>query len=391
MADLTILDAPETPAPLFAFRALKSAIFGSPNDDDERNKENFNSKAAQALSSKTSIVRAMSLSPSKRRKANPCPSPAKSILRAPGIPTPRKQNTNVTFKDLTPSLSPVLRRQDNVTTEQPRVQTTELTNGATISRTAQPKLKSVRVAAAPAQDPASEYQIPRTAIAVERASTMFDIEAYKRSTEKEMKKLVRYGQKMREFARNQEQENTKLRITLEKLQRENEELRQREIDCESRRLGKEKESQSMKEGLRSRVIDTNSTSRSVEETSPKQLSTNRADTKSTQAAAAPRGLSPHMPKALLWRQRPCSPLKRKASTQLMPEPLLPETLARSGRSVAQVAKSSNSARDGQTAGSTSARLPPDRLAAARERVRRKAELRKAADANPSSPDNWDAL
>jgi hypothetical protein len=392
MADFTILDAPETPAPLFAFRALKSAIFGSP-DDDERNKENAtHPKSAHALRPKTSEVRAVFLSPSKRRKTNHCPSPAKSILRTPGIPTPRKPNGNVTFKDVTPSLSPVLRQQESVSTKQSPVQISEIIHGANISTAPQAKPKSVTVAAPSVEERASKDQASQDTKVVENASVTFDIDAYRTSTEKEMKKLVRYGQKMREYARNQEQENTKLRIALEKLQKENEELRRHETHRESRGSGQRKESQGVKEGRPLSVKDSKAASRSVKEPKPNtQLSKNQADVKSTNSSPATRSTSSGMPQTKIQAQKPPSPLKRKASTQLMPEPPLPDTLTGPGRPNTQSSKEFDSEKNGQSSRSAGARFPPDRLAAARERVRRKAELRKRTDANPSSPVNWGDL
>jgi hypothetical protein len=393
MADFTILDAPETPAPLFAFRALKGAIFGSPNDEDERNKENATQpKSAHALRPKTSEARAVFPSPSKRRKTNPCTSPAKSILRTPDIPTPRKPNTNVTFKDVTPSLSPVLRRQESVSTKHNPVQRTEIIHGTNVSTAAQAKSKSAKVAAPSVEEPASKDQTSQDTKVVENASLTFDIDAYRASTENEMKKLVRYGQKMRDYARKQDLENTKLRVALERLQRENEKLRLHENDRKSRGSGQKKESQSAKGARQSGVTDSTTISRSVEEPKPStQLSKNQAEVKSIKSFAATRSSSSGMPQTKIQAQKPPSPLKRKASTQLMPEPPLPDTLKSPGRSNTESGKEFDGAKNAQSFRPAGARLPPDRLAAARERVRRKAVLRKGTDANPSSPVDWGAL
>src|SRR5277367_4910347 len=138
-----IPDGPETPAPVFAYRALRGILFGSPDDDSVvgDNKENVEpppiplpirgsssgtgtrggrARPIMTTSSPTKhtatttqrgIARDSPLtSPARSKQLRSLQqSPAKSILRTPGVPTPRRRGTaNVSFKDVRPSVSPAL-------------------------------------------------------------------------------------------------------------------------------------------------------------------------------------------------------------------------------------------------------------------------------------------
>lgn len=76
-------EPPETPAPIFAVRALKSAIFGSPKSDDDE----VHTMPTQA--SKIPTLRRDFTAPA------PAPSPTKSILLTPGTVVARRKT--VTF------------------------------------------------------------------------------------------------------------------------------------------------------------------------------------------------------------------------------------------------------------------------------------------------------
>lgn len=383
MADFTILDAPETPAPVFAFRALKGVIFGSPNNDNElHNKENANpTEPVRTLRSKISALRAPSVSPLKRRKINQNASPAKSILRIPGIPTPRKQNANVTFKDVTPSLSPELTRKSLVPTEQLAGQDLKSTNIADPSRTESakhplPQGSSLVV-------PQLGTEIP----ALQQAHVTFDFEAYRLSTEKEMKKLVRYGQKMREYARKQDEENTKLRMALEQLQKENEELLCRERLRDDVRPAKD---DNLGNHEPVRQVPTAKVGKSqVSGTAVAKMSRMSASQmKENQAAVSLASRSPDAAKAKSSTHGQISPLKRKASMQLRPGTLLPHNSTQVDSQVNNALFNENNVANSRPVG---AQLPLERVVAARERIRLKAELRRKTTANPSSLLNWDAL
>lgn len=390
MAEFTILDVPETPAPIFAFRALRGAIFGSPNEDEQRSKENASSpKHVQTLRSKISALRAPSLSPSKRRKTNQYASPAKSILRTPGIPTPRRQNTNVTFKDVTPSLSPELARRDPLPKERPLA---EDTKGVTLfsANQALPTLHQDTFVALPKLS--NRTQAVPTSAVPEQACAVFNFEAYRLSTEKEMKKLVRYGQKMREYARKQDDENTKLRIALDKLQKENEELRQRERLNQYSRPGKQAQTLQRKEEAGLQVLTARHGKKLNADTDVMritQLNADQLDAKLTMSSAA--RCSSAISKASPPKHGQLSPLKRKASTQLRSEISLPHKSKTPIQPDPQAANKSSAEKSAPSPGPATARLPLERVAAARERIRLKAELRRKTAATASSPVNWNAL
>ena len=393
MADFTILDAPETPAPVFAFRALRNVIFGSPNNGDEGSKENAGSpKQAPTLRSKISALAGPSLSPSKRRKTNQYASPAKSILRTPGIPTPRKQNTNVTFKDVTPSLSPELTRKTFAPNVVPLPEDAKPAVVATQPSTICPLPIRPLETSTMAPKPANKNQPAPVIKSSQQTSATFDFEAYKLSTEKEMKKLVRYGQKMREYARKQDEENTKLRIALEQLQKENEELRNRErlrgasqAEEQKQRQNTEEAGQQQAFGGRSgrNLADEKEEKRFARGTTDRRHANSRTTSGTRHGADAPETNPPN--------HKPTSPLKRKASTQLQPEASPARKNKVSIQPNPQSAQLGVEGKNAPTPGPVTARLPVERLAAARERIRLKAELRRKTVPGTSSPVNWNAL
>lgn len=230
-----IADAPETPAPIFAYRALKGILFGSPdyNDEDE-DKENIapaspvpklkeplqkhsqesdvNSSPPRSKSPNNRARQRHPVSPSPRKRRQL--SPTKSILRTPGIPTPRRQNANVTFKDVRPSVSPT-----TVTTKllAAKSEDTAVRSTKRRTRTLETATTDVPRTDAKVADTIAQSHVP--------VYDMGSVDAYLKSTEREMKKLVRYSQRMREYARVSQQENAALREERDELRRELEELR----------------------------------------------------------------------------------------------------------------------------------------------------------------------
>jgi regulator of replication initiation timing len=232
-----VLDAPETPAPVFAYRALKGILFGSPGyDEEDEDKENVTpatpiekpKKSVQKVDRRgrvdsPSLQPNLAQSPNTRRResyqVSPSPrkrrqiSPTKSILRTPGIPTPRRQNVNVTFKDVRLSASPtpanakLLPAQKEPTAAAQSQQATKVAANTTGSA----PLGTVN---------AAEVEILPVPV-----NDMSAVDAYLASTEREMKKLVRYAQKMKEYARASQQENAALKVEINQLKRELEELR----------------------------------------------------------------------------------------------------------------------------------------------------------------------
>jgi hypothetical protein len=218
-----IIDAPQTPAPVFAYRALKSVLFGSYDDDDGNDNEKENIPL-QTRGSKVSFdAQRIPLNPKSSTPTRPSPrrmlSPAKSILRTPGLLTPRKQNSSVKFKDIkqtSMNLSTII--ESSVAEDNANVQNAD--QSADLSSEPQASKETADVATK-AQNSEPEA-LPETYYNVK------EIDSYITATEREMKKLVRYGQRMREYARLSHKENAVLKRELDSLRNENERLRHRD-------------------------------------------------------------------------------------------------------------------------------------------------------------------
>lgn len=243
--DETRIDAAQTPAHVFAYRAFRSVFVRSPDTSPVRGPERYNDNKENAKAPirasrfSTSPINTKRKEPvqdlppisftPKKQKTIPV-SPSKSILKNPGALTPRRaglRDVTVTFKDLRKSASPELTRQSARTKQQSQP-------SFEISRAMKPlekdatgtevpelrkeltKAQSQKVSAAPMpQAPASKQD--------------FDLDVYKAQTEKEMRRLIKYGHKWKEQARKQEVETAKLKGRLEDLQKQNEKL-QKKLD-----------------------------------------------------------------------------------------------------------------------------------------------------------------
>ena len=212
----TLLDPPVTPAPIFAYRALKGWFIGSPDSSPERdnNKENI-----MPLSSRLKSIdevpgqRTPIISPYKRKRySDPQVSPTKSILRTPGAPTPRAKSlrdVNVKFK----SVSPDIRMKSAPVAAKVAPQSTVAGPNKVIAKTVGE--------AAPTQTTQPEAKIQAQQIAaIPSAISESELDELVRRTGKEMKRLIKYGHKWRELARRQDEENAKLRVLLETAERE---------------------------------------------------------------------------------------------------------------------------------------------------------------------------
>jgi hypothetical protein len=241
-----IPDAHETPAPVFAYRALKGILFGSPPyDSDDEDKENIAPVVAplptvkaplppqqkpppkrdvnpsSPLQSKSPNNRArpphpVSPSPRRRRRQS---SPTKSILRTPGISTPRRQIATVTFKDIRPAASPAAVTTKLLAAKSEATATTSTERGGGGGGGGGRMLAST-TADGPGRrgdTEAPEMVGPRPVPVV---CDVGSVDAYLKSAEHEMKKLVRYSQRMREYARVSQQENAVLRKERDDLKRE---------------------------------------------------------------------------------------------------------------------------------------------------------------------------
>jgi regulator of replication initiation timing len=233
-----ILDAPETPAPVFAYRALKGILFGSPDyDEEDEDKENHTpvtpiektKKAVQKVDRRGCVDLSSSLpkfaqssnarqregyqvspSPRKRRQI----SPTKSILRTPGIPTPRRQNISVTFKDVRSSASPTA---VNTKLLPALNESTAATQSQQATKAPANTIDNAPLGTVNAAEEVEILPVP--------VYDMSAVDTYLTSTEREMKRLVRYAQKMKEYARVSQQENAALKVEKNQLKRELEELR----------------------------------------------------------------------------------------------------------------------------------------------------------------------
>ena len=206
----TFLDPPITPAPVFAYRAIRGWFIGSPDSSPERdNKENiYLAKSGTPSKHAHNIEDAIKLSPQKRKLDSlNLASPTKSILRTPGgAPTPRAKSlrdVNVKFKSLSPD---VQRKVAAVSIEQ--------------------KSESVKVVVndVPQQDGAREKPEDCDVFQTVAAMPDADLETHFRRTEKEMKRLIRRGHKWKETARRFDEENRRLKFLLDEAQKQNQRL-----------------------------------------------------------------------------------------------------------------------------------------------------------------------
>lgn len=241
--DETRIDAAPTPAHIFAYRAFRSVFVRSPESSPVRppptepqhpndNKENARDTVVRGSRFVTSPVRAkrdaelasetLNLALTPKRQCVNTVSPTKSILKKSNVLTPRRaglRDVTVTFKDVRMSTSPELTRKGSPTRvrSQPDLRSTLAT------------LSSVGLNAPVLGPTSANWTDGKATVAkdetVPRTTTDFDLDAYIAQTEKEMRRLIKYGQKWREQAKKQEQENARLQARLEKLQKENNRLR----------------------------------------------------------------------------------------------------------------------------------------------------------------------
>ncbi|KAL6243401.1 hypothetical protein RBB50_009954 [Rhinocladiella similis] len=413
----TVLDPPVTPAPVFAYRALRGVFFGSPESSPEHvynnnnnNKENITPVLLSPSPSKRKLVLdgagsdVLHLTPStkrtKRDSGGAILSPTKGILRTPGLATPRTKalrDVNVKFKSVSPE--EVAQRRTN------RLKVESSRQIDVRKEQTQPPVKSEKKI--PNGDGVSAPQGTNEGAAVS-AFTPCAIEAYIAQTEKEMKKLVKYGQKMREYARKKDAETLELKGMIEVLKRENERLRtshlgsgqaqseskrsrQHESDADGRgghkvesatdeeaygyvreEVGRvEARSQSVRshgQSLAHRRKDDASRSHAATGPKPQTTASGASSTKRLQVTDTTlRNNDPRKPSALL---------REPATTgEGDDHPPLPLPLRSTSGSIA--VRDTNTTFD-RDVGAGSTRLAPDRLAAARERLRRRAEARKAS-------------
>lgn len=239
--DETRLDA-KTPAHIFAYKALRGIFVASPesspirpppqpqiylHDDKEntptpRRSSRFTISPTKSKRKDTDFDSGdavITFTP-KRQKTIPV-SPAKSILKNPALPTPRRaglRDATVTFKDLRVSISPELaRRVVPVPVQQPDF---------SVVKKVEPveKLKVVK-----------KIDVPKMSDGVKNVEAKVYgevLDAYKAQTEKEIRRLIKYGQKWKEQAKRQEQRNEELLGMVAELRKENKRLEKRIVQSE---------------------------------------------------------------------------------------------------------------------------------------------------------------
>lgn len=256
--DDTRIDAAPTPAHVFAYRAFRSVFVGSPESSPARpppaesqntsndNKENtrlptsrgsrFTTVPLQGKRDAEHVPETLNLSLTPKRQRTNSVSPTKSILKKSNVLTPRRaglRDVTVTFKDLRASTSPELARKGSPTKSrsQPDLRNTLVA------------LSSVAISAPPSKVvPISHFKNVKNTAKEQPAPQItagFDLDGYIAQTEKEMRRLIKYGQKWRELARKQDEENGRLQTLLQELQKENERLKGRSngIFEDANRLG----------------------------------------------------------------------------------------------------------------------------------------------------------
>ena len=100
-----VFEAPETPAPIFAYRALKGILFGSPDyDDEDEDKENIaptslTEAVKESSSRNTSKNDAIDISARLRPKSTYSPSNSRRTRRkTPSLPVTAESTADITYE-----------------------------------------------------------------------------------------------------------------------------------------------------------------------------------------------------------------------------------------------------------------------------------------------------
>ncbi len=409
--DITILEGPVTPAPLFAYRAIRSIFFASPDSPEHYNYNKENIVPVYATSptkTRTTVPKSPQTTPMQKRKRDELVvnggavlSPTKGILRTPGLATPRAKSlrdVNVKFKSVSPEVRRANAVAQNNSPSKPKAQEAlqavrpaKSTNDLAIPK--QPAKSEVKALTVEAEKPAHASSICPL--------TPATIEAYMAQTEKEMKRLIRYGKKMREYALKKDAENQELTIMIDDLRRENERLRlgnsassnnvSRSAPLELTSVEKEPVKKDRKaDDIKSKAISPALRNKNRgyvrEEVDRVETTVNGLALKdvvsrhrSSSSTANPKYLDSQNPSAV---QRACSSSALPAATPMLNNPPYPPLHDNAqGRPLPSVLASNQAAYTGTL------RLAPDRAAAARERIRKRTEARKASGEIGPSGDN----
>lgn len=386
----TILDAPATPAPVFAYRAFRDLLFGSPDSPfDNDNKENAPMIQESPLKTSSPSKRPQTrFTPQKSNQNTALLSPTKSCLRNPGVLTPRAKllrDVNVKFKSVSPEvrassperavlktgsedmMKPVVKTKGDDSDKDKKNRTSNYANEST-------KYKPNNLI---------EIAVDATATQPQAVILAADFEEYQRRTEKEMKKLVRYSQKLREYARRQDEENLQIKKLLEEAHRENERLKKAELARNS--TGSNQAKLESATGRESMFPAKTATERLTRPASMSAINnTSRNATKEDISTNRMRSNHhPDLKQSSLIANKTSQPVENPGSIK-------PATRYQQGTRLRDVELAVHLHRSNTAHNST--KHAPDRLAAARERVRRKAELRKVSmNESSDSQLDWAAL
>ncbi|KAL2426540.1 hypothetical protein ABEF95_009183 [Exophiala dermatitidis] len=420
LANETVLEAPVTPAPVFAYRALKGVFISSPDSSpDHDNKENVHPDIKTLPTKMDSSVnngqQRLQLTPSHKRKwdnvrSGTVMSPTKGILRTPGLVTPRTKalkELNVKFKSVSPE---VVEQHKNVATTLPeagpgdhmrRVSQDGFSSGRGARHAMKPSKfmdnipdsqptvgkRSVRSSSQQKQlakttEPTARSASSTSTTTAETLLSPEAIQAYMQQTEKEMKRLLRYNQKMREYARKKDAENQELQAMIEQLRKENERFRSGLIpgaQCREDHVGFAGAEVSRSQGTdgghttigKSTRSNPTAPTQSRQPYSPFQPSKNPGPVELRENMDTVLGKSDNV----LATVGMASATKNTDLSFGVRAP--PATITAQGKVSLAGAESKAGAPSGPEARlGVSTRLPPDRLAAARERLRQRAEARK---------------
>ena len=411
--DETILEGPITPAPIFAYRALRGIFFASPDSSPEHeNKENIAPQfAVSPMKSKALVGEQGVLTPAQKKRKfdshGSVLSPTKGILRTPGLATPRAnfiKDINVKFKSVSPEVIDKKKAEDQIAHDASTrlkesgvpVRSSKSVNDLNALRKPQfTQTKSIKHSTIQSLEEAPTKSAPTASMALTNVISPFTIETYRNQTEKEMKKLLRYGQKMREYARIKDTENQELKSMVEHLQRENERLRKLDA-ARNGEVETEKKARPGRDQGRERI---SSSSVPISVASGMSQSYVREEVDKVEATVRSQRRTKTLPQRPRSSQQKRHVVQRNeeqdndgngdagarhlASSHITPskQPVSPpgHPHPQPLRVRAASATAPADAVSGVSAGTL--RLAPDRVAAARDRLRRRAELRRASAEN----------
>ncbi|KAL2426531.1 hypothetical protein ABEF95_002623 [Exophiala dermatitidis] len=435
LADETVLEAPVTPAPVFAYRALKGLFISSPDSSpDHDNKENVHpnimTSPMKAESAVSDLQPRLQLTPSHKRKwdnvrTGTAVSPTKGILRTPGLVTPRTKalkELNVKFKSVSPE---VVEQQKNVATALPdalpgdhmrRVSQHGFGSGRRAQHAMKPsesmnniadsqltvgkatvRSSSQRKQPAKTTEPTARSESSTTSTSTASSEALLSpeaIQAYMQQTEKEMKRLLRYNQKMREYARKKDAENQELQTMIEQLRKENENFRSGLIpgaQCREIHVGFAGAGVSRSQGTVGghTTIGKSTKSNPTVLTQYRQPCSTSQPSKNPVVAEQPEDMDMGLGKSNHFFATVDIASAGKNTDLSSGVRAPPATITGQGKvSLAGAGSEAGAPSELEARLGGSTRLPPDRLAAARERLRQRAEARKTSACVTASVKNF---